>query len=368
VIRVAFYCDGWTVGGAEVSLAHLVGALSAHIDPVVIGVDEDVVARVAAERPGTRTIVLPRVRNSFDLAAIRAHVRTIRAVRANVLHVSLSAPWESKWAILPALLTRGTRVIAVEKAPQRLTTMRRRAYKRAVSRFVAAHVTVSPDAASVVARSAGIRPAAVRIIPSGSPDTALVPLPRTIDGFVVGTLGRLEPEKGTDVLVQALALLPEHVHAVVLGDGSMRDGLALLASELGVAHRLHVEGWRDDARRWLTTFDVYVQPSRLEALSLALTEAMLAGLPVVATRVGGMPYAVEDEVSGLLVPPDAPDALAAAIQRLADEPALRESLARAARERAEREFTTAAMSAAFERLYAEVGAGQRRQTGSRSTA
>jgi glycosyltransferase involved in cell wall biosynthesis len=148
----------------------------------------------------------------------------------------------------------------------------------------------------------------------------------------------------------------------------MRDGLALLASELGVAHRLHVEGWRDDARRWLTTFDVYVQPSRLEALSLALTEAMLAGLPVVATRVGGMPYAVEDEVSGLLVPPDAPDALAAAIQRLADEPALRESLARAARERAEREFTTAAMSAAFERLYAEVGAGQRRQTGSRSTA
>jgi glycosyltransferase involved in cell wall biosynthesis len=357
-MRIAFYCDGWTVGGAEVSLAHLVGALSTRIEPVVIGVDERVVARVAAERPGTRTIVLPRVRSSFDLAAIRAHVRTIRGLRADILHVSLSSPWESKWAILPALVTRGTRVIAVEKAPQPLDTARRRVFKRLVSRFVAVHVTVSPPMASVVAANAGIRPEAVRVIPSGAPDVVLEPLPRTIDGFVVGTLGRLEPDKGKDVLVRALTRLPEHVHAVVVGEGSTRDELALLASELGVAHRLHLENWRDDARRWLTTFDAYVQPSRLEALSLALTEAMLAGLPVIAAQVGGMPYVVDEGAAGLLVPPDDPDALAAAILRLADDPALRASLGHVARARAERMFTTAAMSTAFEQVYDEVMGGR----------
>jgi glycosyltransferase involved in cell wall biosynthesis len=354
VIRVAFYCDGWTVGGAEISLAHLLGSLSEQIDPVVIGVDEDVVARLVVDRPGTPTIVLPRVRSSFDVAAIRAHMRTIRRVRADVLHVSLSSPWESKWAILPALLTRGTRVVAVEKGPQPLEIFRRRVVKRVLSRFVAAHVTVSPPMAAVVAANAGIAPERVRVIPSGAPDVVVEPLPRTIDGFVVGTLGRLEPDKGKDVLVRALSLLPEHVHAVVVGEGSTADALTRLASELGVDDRLHLEGWHDDARRWLTTFDVYTQPSRFEPLSVALTEAMLAGLPVVASRVGGMPYVVDGGACGLLVRPDDPEALAAAILRLAEDPDLRASLGRAARARAQRMFTTAAMTAAFEELYAEL--------------
>jgi glycosyltransferase involved in cell wall biosynthesis len=356
VIRVAFYCDGWTIGGAEISLAHLLGALSERIDPVVVGVEEAVVARLVAERPGTPTIVLPRVRTSFDVAAIRAHVRTIRTLRADILHVSLSSPWESKWAILPALVTRGTRVIAVEKAPQPLETVRQRLLKRIVSPFVAAHVTVSPAAARIVGANAGVAADSVRVIPSGSPDAVLEPLPRTIDGFVVGTLARVEPEKGLDVLVHALARLPEHVHAVVVGQGRSRDALAALATDLGVAHRFHLEGFRADARRWLTTFDVYVQPSRLEPLSLALTEAMLAGLPVVVARTGGMPYAVEDGAAGLLVPPNDADTLAAAILRLSEDTSLRESLGLAARARAAREFTTAAMTAAFEELYEEIAA------------
>src|SRR5438445_48607 len=84
------------------------------------------------------------------------------------------------------------------------------------------------------------------------------------------------------------------------------------AARLRLSERVRFEGWREDPRRYLTTFDVFALPSRFEGFPLAIIEAMLARLPVVATRVGSVPEAVADGETGLLVGPEDPAALAAA--------------------------------------------------------
>lgn len=132
---------------------------------------------------------------------------------------------------------------------------------------------------------------------------------------------RLEPQKGIDVALRALpAVVGRHPRAelVVLGEGPQRAKLEELARSLGVA--AHFPGRVPDVSAWLRRADVLVHPVRWEGFGLALLEAMLASLPVVASRVSAIPEIVVDGETGLLVPPDDPAALAAAITRVLDEP------------------------------------------------
>src|SRR5204862_1696003 len=178
-------------------------------------------------------------------------------------------------------------------------------------------------------------------------------LPRAFDGPALGTLGRLDSQKGFDVLLRALVDVPE-ARLVVVGDGPERAALERLAAELSLAERVRFEGWREDARRYLTTFDVFVLPSRFEGFPLAVVEAMLARLPVVASAVGSVPEAVREGKTGLLVPPEEPAALAVALQRLLAAPSLRLRLGDQGRALALDRFTSAAMARSFERLYEEI--------------
>ena len=140
---------------------------------------------------------------------------------------------------------------------------------------------------------------------------------------------------------------------MIVGDGPERERLERLAASLGIAQRVAFEGWQSDARDFLTTFDVFVLPSRFEGFPLVLLEAMLAGLPVVATDVGSVAEAVQDGETGLLVPPDDVQALNEALHTLLDDPDLRRKLGDAGRARA-LEFSPARMAREFEALYAEV--------------
>src|SRR5205823_4013374 len=125
--------------------------------------------------------------------------------------------------------------------------------------------------------------------------------PRRADGPVIGAIGRLAPEKGYDLAIHALRDLPEAT-LVLVGDGSERERLEAIARELGVAERVQFTGWSDEPRRYLPGFDAFVLPSRQEGFPLAVVEAMLAGLPVVAADVGSVSEAVVDEETGYLVP------------------------------------------------------------------
>ena len=141
------------------------------------------------------------------------------------------------------------------------------------------------------------------------------------DAQVLLAISRLEPQKGLDVAVRALpSIRVRHPNAalVVLGEGPQRAELAALARELEVP--VHLLGRVPDVAAWLHRADVLVHPARWEGFGLALLEAMLASKPVVATNASSIPEIVADGETGLLVPPDDPAALAAAVNRVLGDP------------------------------------------------
>jgi glycosyltransferase involved in cell wall biosynthesis len=322
-----------------------------------LGTDQDVVEWVASARPRSVAHVLPAVRNKWDLRPILSHFRALRRLRPEVFHANLRHPWSCQYGLAAALLTRGTKVVAVEHALVGASAGRQRRFKQVTSRRLAAHVAVGQRAAEALAGLIGIPVASIRVIHTGVELPDAEPAPRPAGGgLVVGSVGRFSPEKGLEVLLEALPEL-ESVTAVLVGDGPERARLEELAAGLGVADRVVLPGWQDEPAAQLRSFDVLVSPSHSEALPLAIVEAMLAGLPVVATDVGSVSEAVADGETGLLVPAGDPAALAAAIRTLRDDPEARRRLGERGREVASQRFTPEAMARAFEALYREILAG-----------
>ena len=159
------------------------------------------------------------------------------------------------------------------------------------------------------------------------------------DGPLVGNVARLAPQKDHATLIEAARLLPDGVRVVIVGDGELREELARRADGLPV----ELTGARDDVPELLASFDVFAFPSLFEGLCLAVIEAQAAGVPVVATPVGGIRETVVDGETGLLVPPRDPAALAAAIRRLLDDRELAERLAAEARRRVRERYSEARM-------------------------
>jgi glycosyltransferase involved in cell wall biosynthesis len=162
------------------------------------------------------------------------------------------------------------------------------------------------------------------------------------DARVLLAICRLEPQKGLDIAVRALPDIRAHhpqAELVVLGEGPQRSALEQLATELHVP--LHLPGRVPDVAAWLRRADLLVHPARWEGFGLALLEAMLAAKPVVATSVSSIPEIVVDGETGLLVAPDDPAALAAAVTRVLDDPG---SYGEQGQRRAESQFSVARMA------------------------
>ncbi len=174
------------------------------------------------------------------------------------------------------------------------------------------------------------------------------------DAIVVGAVGWLTPVKGHRVLLEAVALLRRErprLHLAIVGGGPLREDLQRLARERGMADALRLLGVRTDVPDCLAGMDIFVQPSLNEGMGRALIEAMAAGRPVVASRVGGIPAIVQDRKTGLLVTPDDPAALARAIEELLRKPDWAKELGAAARASIGERFGEAAMVRAIEAVY-----------------
>jgi L-malate glycosyltransferase len=158
---------------------------------------------------------------------------------------------------------------------------------------------------------------------------------------IVGNVAALVPHKGQKHLVAAAArvvrLLPD-TRFVILGDGELRESLERQIKDLGLERHVVLGGFRTDVIGLLKSFDLFVMSSITEGLGTSILDAMACGKAVVGTRTGGIPEAVEDEVTGLLVPPHDEGAMATAIVRLLQDHALRASLAAAGRARAAEYF------------------------------
>ena len=211
----------------------------------------------------------------------------------------------------------------------------------------------------------------VRVIWNGAPLDEFAPAPRAAglavrrelgipeQATVVGALGRLSLQKGHRVLLDAAAeALAGHREAwlLIVGDGDQMPALRAQAARLPLAERVVFAGHRSDVPTVLAAFDVLCISSLYEGTPLVLFEAMASGRPIVSTAVDGCREVLTDGVDGLLVPPDQPAPLGAALARLVDAPGLRDSLGRQAQV-ASRRYDVRTCVDQMQALYDEVLAG-----------
>ena len=171
---------------------------------------------------------------------------------------------------------------------------------------------------------------------------------------IVGVVGRLELEKGLPTLLEAWPRVRREVpgaYLLIVGEGSRQEALRQIARDQGIEQHVIFTGRRDDIPAVTAAFDVAVLPSYREAQGLTILEAMALSRPVVASNVGGIPEMIEDGVTGLLVAPHDPDALAAAIVRLLTDHPLADMLGRAGHDLVHDRFCVQLMVNAVQELY-----------------
>jgi len=174
---------------------------------------------------------------------------------------------------------------------------------------------------------------------------------------IVGTVGRLSAAKGYADFARAIEIvLRDHPdsHFVWIGGGEERENLESLTETLGIERSVHMLGDRSDVAGLLAAMDLFVLPSHWEGLSVALLEAMAAGLPAVATAVGGTPEVVVDGETGLLVPPSEPSTLANAVTGLLTDPARAKKMGEAGKLRVAADFAVKRMVGEIETLYQKL--------------
>jgi glycosyltransferase involved in cell wall biosynthesis len=292
------------------------------------------------------------------LGAIVALARRIRTRGIAVVH---SFDFYTNMISLPAARLAG--VVAVIGSQRNLGNLRPPAQQMMhnLSLRLATHVLVNSDAVKErVVQTQGIRPERVTVIPNGVDLARFSPhrgSARNDIGLVVGALSNLRPEKGLANLVRAVGMVRDRwpdLRFVIWGEGPLRRELESLVAGLNLGSSVKLPGSTNVPEAALRDLDIFVLPSHSEASSNGLMEAMATALPVVATSVGGNPGLVDDEITGLLVPPGDASALAKAIIRLVEDRALAAQLGQQARAHAQLSFGMERMVARTEALYARA--------------
>ena len=178
--------------------------------------------------------------------------------------------------------------------------------------------------------------------------------------FVIGAVGRLSAEKGLDLLIRSVAQLLKQgrdVELLIAGEGDQKPALLALIAELGVGDRVRLLGYRADTRELYQAMDVYALSSYREGLPNVLLEAMALEVPVVATRIAGVPRLIRDGENGLLVEPGDPEGLTRALTRLLDDDGLRSRLGRAGRRTIEAGYSFDVRMQKFRALYDQLLGG-----------
>jgi glycosyltransferase involved in cell wall biosynthesis len=362
--RILLAIESSGPGGAENVVVRLADALRRKGDEPIVATLRPGWMTERAEEAGIPVWIVPQ-RQGLDLRWIPAFARRMRRERIDVLHSHEFAM--NVFGGAAALLARVPAVSTIHGRAYVSAQPRRVWAYRILRRLGIPIIAVSEDLAGFLAQGFGIPRAELRVVHNGIPLAEAAPAATRAargpsarqalgvppDGPLCVAVGNLYPVKDHATLVRALAELPG-ARVAIAGRGDEEANLRRLAAELGVADRLHLLGLRDDVDTVLAAGDVFVQPSRSEGLPLAVLEAMAAGLPVVATRVGGIGEAVADGETGYLVPPAEPPALAAALRKVLAADDRGAALGARGRLRAEREFSVDVMADRYRALYARA--------------
>ena len=364
-IRVLHIITSLVIGGAErlvVSAAN--GLPPARFEQAICVLIERGPLAGEAEAIGVRVFCIgafPGLRHPLAFARL---VRTIRVFGPTIVHTHLQSA--NLYGRLAARLAGVPIVVSTEHNVYATKARRYVTIERWLARTTDALIAVSEEVRQFLSQQIGVAPSAIRVIPNGvavrapSPERAAALRARiggAEAGIVLGTIASLTPKKGHQFLLRAVAALRDRgvtSTLVLAGDGPERPRLEALAQQLGIARRVHFLGAVPLAADVLAVVDVFVLPSLVEGLPLALLEAMLTGAAVVATSVGGVPEVVTSGVNGMLVRAGDEAALAAAIETLARSPELRARLGWRARETIQRGYTEAQYLASLSALYLEL--------------
>ena len=351
---MGFYSDSVEWAGAEIALGTLLAALHERVQATVIGIDETTVKHLSDYRPGSRAVVLPAPKGIRDLRNIARHRQEIAVLKLDIFQANLTWLPACREAIVAASTIPGLRLLAVEHLPIDNPGTRSRIMTYFSARRLDAHVAVGLAAARSIEMRAMLPRNSVRTIYNGVVDHGSAEEHRHSSGStVIGCLARLDYLKGLDLVLESLVDLPGATF-VVAGRGRERAALEELAETLGVGDRVTILDWVESPAELMKTFDVFVLPSRAEGFPLSILEAMLMGLPVVATDVGSVREAVQDGETGFVVRSDDVIGLTSALGQLIEQPELRRRFGARARAVALERFSLAKMIEGYESLYEEM--------------
>jgi glycosyltransferase involved in cell wall biosynthesis len=356
-LTIAHVLTSLHVGGGErVALLLAASQRSRGHRVVVISLEQPPLGPLAPEfaAAGVRVRQVAKRPRGFDVTLPGRLLGCFRRERVDVVHTHNQLPLI--YAALPGRLS-GARVLHTKHGPHP-----DRAYRLWLRRVGAAathtFVAVSEATAAFAREIHEVAPRKLRVILNGTDLDKFARDPTARErvreswgvgpnGFVIGTVGRMAPEKNHAMLLRALApLLGEPARLVIAGDGCERGATERLAKELGIAPWLRLLGEVRDVAPVLSGLDVFVLSSSYEGLPMVLTEAMGAGLPVVATAVGGVPKVVAEGETGYLVAPGDADELRSRVERLRADPKL-------ARRLGERGLEVSRQCYSLERMVAE---------------
>ncbi|MBM4300452.1 MAG: glycosyltransferase [Deltaproteobacteria bacterium] len=363
-ITVLFIIKPERGAGAEMVLVEAAARLNPDRFQVICGLLTPDAEKVIPGRLPTVDFLMPGLNGWVWLRFFFQLCWVIYRRRVDLLHVNSYVP--GNYARLAAALMQAPIVIDHWHGFTRFNA-KRRFICRFLGRFTDLSLAVSRGVRDYLVTQGGLNPAKVRVVANGV-DVAAIdaarpgPLMRRELGLpegstVIGLVGRLDHwGKGHQELFTAMAQIRERhpVHALIVGGGRRMDEVRRLAESLGLAGQVHFLGPRRDVPDLLNAMDIFVLPSYSEGVSLALLEAMAAGLPVIATEVGGLPEVVTDGENGLLIPPRDAGALAEALTRLLGASDFAKKLGQNARKHVREHYSLDRLGREINEIYGEL--------------
>ncbi len=380
-IRVAFCIDNMNVGGTELNAVRTAERLDrSRFDVQVVCLQDRGPLLERYAEAGIPVHPLP-IANLYGWRTLRQGMRLARLLREEKVDILHAHDAYSNVFAVPWARVAGVKAITSRRWWKGTPGLHWKVASRLA--YHGAHVALANSRAvgDLLMSDQGLPRERVAVIPNFVDEHAFLPpspseeralraaLGITGAGPVVGIVANLHPVKDQASLVRAFALChgrwPD-ARLVLVGDGERRSPLQDLARDLGIAEHVRFAGRRPNRPNLHHLFDVSVLCSLSEGLPNSILEAMAAGRPVVATRVGACADAVLDEVTGLLVPPAEPERLAGAIDRLLSDPVLARTLGGAGRERAREAYSAESALSALEALYERLADPGMRGGGLRS--
>lgn len=356
----------------RISVAHVIGSLNYG------GAENQVVQLLNRLNPCRLEKYLVTFKNvdgvnsralSHDITAVNVHLKRwgqigciirlyrlfsglmLDVVQSHMFHANLYVTIAARMAGVPVILT-------TEHGKNLWKTPIHHLIERSIiSPLVSMRVAVSNDIRQIRIKTADVPRDKITVI------TNCVEIPENIgkhqtkEMLRIGTVGRLVPAKDYGTLITAFKKLIKdglNIDLIFVGDGSERSKLESMVQELGIAGYVTFTGFQGNVNSFLSDFDVFALSSIREGIPVAMLEAMAMSVPVVATKVGGIPEVIQDNIDGLLVDSRNPEMIADALKRLIQDSSLRTRIGKAGRKKVECLFSCKAICRQYEELYIDL--------------